>query len=197
MRDLDEKDMVILRLLAENARRPYSELGEAVDLSAPAVSDRVSRLQEAGVIRGFTVDVDHATLREGVPLLVRVDVTRGELDAVHEAIAHAEPVEHVFTTADGDVVFHARLPQREVREFLDEVGAGGAVREFDVSLLTDVEWSPSVGASGFDLECAECGNAVGEGGETTRVGGQLYHFCCPTCAARFEERYDELEQGAD
>lgn len=197
MRDLDEKDMVILELLAENARRSYSDLGEAVDLSAPAVSDRVSRLQEAGVIRGFTVDVDRATLRAGVPLLVTVDVAPGRLDAVQEALSSADSVEYVFTTAAGDVVFHARLPQREVRPLLETVADDGAVRDFTVDLLTDVDWSPTVGAAGFDLECVECGNAVGEGGESASIGGTRYHFCCPTCRTRFEERYAELERGAD
>jgi len=46
MRDLDETDMEILSLLAENARRSFSAIGEEVGLSGPAVSDRVTRLQE-------------------------------------------------------------------------------------------------------------------------------------------------------
>ena len=42
MRDIDDTDRELLRLLLEDARRPYSELAEAVDLSPPAVSDRSS-----------------------------------------------------------------------------------------------------------------------------------------------------------
>ena len=197
MRDLDGTDVRLLELLAEDGRRSYSDLGEAVDLSPPAVSDRVSRLREAGVIRGFTVAVDRSKLRSGVPLLVSVDVAPGEYEAVRDAVAGAEAVEHVFGTAGGDVVFQARLPQAEVRPLLDEVAGDGAVRDYEVTLLAEVEWSPSVGGTGFALECVECGNTVSEEGEAARVDGTLYHFCCPTCEARFQQRYDRLEEGAD
>lgn len=197
MRDLDETDLTILELLTENARRPYSEIGEAVDLSAPAVSDRVSRLQDAGVIKGFTLDVDRSQLQAGVPLLVHVDVAPGRVGEVRAAIGATESAEHVFETADGDVVFHARLPQRNVRDLLDDVADGGAVRDYEVSLLTDTEWTPTVGGVGFAIECAECGNTVSSEGQTARVGDSVYHFCCPTCTARFEQRYERLADDHD
>jgi DNA-binding Lrp family transcriptional regulator len=72
MRDLDETDLEILSLLAEDARRPFSEIGERVGLSGPAVSDRVTRLEETGVIQGFTVDVDIEFFLQGC---FDVDVT--------------------------------------------------------------------------------------------------------------------------
>lgn len=67
MRDLDETDIEILELLLSDARRPWSGIAEIVDLSPPAVSDRVARLQELGIIRRFTLDVDRSQLSEGVP----------------------------------------------------------------------------------------------------------------------------------
>lgn len=48
MRDLDETDRQILRLLLENGRRPFSGIAETVGLSPPAVSDRVDRLESLG-----------------------------------------------------------------------------------------------------------------------------------------------------
>jgi len=77
MRDLDETDLEILSLLAEDARRPFSEIGDRVGLSGPAVSDRVTRLEETGVIKRFTVDVDRTKLRAGVPVLVDVELPVG------------------------------------------------------------------------------------------------------------------------
>lgn len=211
MRDLDETDMTILEKLSENARVSYSEIGEAVDLSAPAVSDRVSRLQEAGVIRGFTVDLDRSQLQGGVPLLVEVEVAPGHSDAVRSAIDDAEAVEHVFETAEGDIVFHGRIPQRGVRDLLDGIAddnvdgqrssdsqtvSDKAVTGYDVRLLTDVDWTPTVGGAGFALECAECGNTVSSEGQASRIGESVYHFCCHTCKSRFEQRHERLENSA-
>jgi Lrp/AsnC family leucine-responsive transcriptional regulator len=196
MRDLDETDMTILEMLSENARASYSEIGEAVDLSAPAVSDRVTRLEEAGVIQGFTLDVDHSQLQGGVPLLVEVRVSPGHSDDVRAAIDEADAVEHVFETAEGDVVFHARIPRRGVRDLLDDIAAGEAVEGYEVSMLTDVDWTPTVSGSGFALECAECGNTVSSEGQASRLGDSVYHFCCLTCQNRFEQRHERLENTA-
>lgn len=196
MRDLDETDMTILEMLSENARASYSEIGEAVDLSAPAVSDRVTRLEEAGVIQGFTLDVDHSQLQGGVPLLVEVCVSPGHGDDVRAAIDEADAVEHVFETAEGDVVFHARIPRRGVRDLLDDIAAGDAVEGYEVSMLTDVDWTPTVSGSGFALECAECGNTVSSEGQASRLGDSVYHFCCLTCQNRFEQRHERLENTA-
>jgi DNA-binding Lrp family transcriptional regulator len=196
MRDLDETDMTILEMLSENARASYSEIGDTVDLSAPAVSDRVSRLQEAGVIQGFTLDLDRSQLQGGIPLLVEVEVAPGHSEAVRAAIDDADAVEHVFETAEGDIVFHGRVPQRGVRELLDDIADGEVVAGYDVRLLTDVDWTPTVGGAGFALECAECGNTVSSEGKASRIGDSVYHFCCHTCQSRFEERHERIENSA-
>lgn len=197
MRELDDTDMEILRMLVEDARRPYSEIADAVDLSPPTVSDRVARLEEVGVIRRFTVDVDRSTLQSGVPVLVDVDLAPGTAGDARSALAARDGVEHVFGTADGHVVFQARVQGGEVESLLADTVPLDDVRSYEVTLLTDVEWIPQVGGSAFALECAECGNTVTAEGESSRLDGDLYHFCCSSCQARFEDRYEELRAGAE
>ncbi len=55
---MDGTDRKIVALLRENARRSYLDIGEHVGLSAPAVKRRVDRLEDDGVIRGYTTVVD-------------------------------------------------------------------------------------------------------------------------------------------
>lgn len=194
MRDLDETDMEILRLLGENARRPFSDIGEVVELSGPAVSDRVTRLQEAGVINRFTVDVDRSHLHAGVPVFVQV-TGASDVDDLKEQIGDADAVEHVFVTADGAVWFYARAQVENVRRWLDGV-FGDDDLDYTVTLMDDVEWRPSLDGAEFALTCAECDNTVDIEGRSTRIDEQVYHFCCPLCQSRFEDRYDRLEDGA-
>jgi DNA-binding Lrp family transcriptional regulator len=194
MRDLDETDMEILRLLGENARRPFSDIAERVGLSGPAVSDRVQRLEEAGVIERFTVEVDQSQLRAGVPVFVHAPVPAGDVDDCRRALADADAVEHVFVTADGELRFYARARVQRVREWLDGLLPVDGV-DYDVTLLDDAEWTPSLEGTQFALTCAECGNTVDSEGESARIDGEVYHFCCPSCLSRFEGRYDRLEEG--
>jgi Lrp/AsnC family transcriptional regulator, leucine-responsive regulatory protein len=64
---LDGIGWKLLMLLQEDARRSYSELGRVVGLSAPAVAERVRRMEEAGIIVGYHTTVDAA--RVGLPLI--------------------------------------------------------------------------------------------------------------------------------
>ena len=196
MRDLDDTDRRLIRLLLVDARRPYSELAEAVDLSAPAVSDRVDRLQELGVVERFTLDLDRSQLRDGIRLAVTLSVAPGETAAVREALAGVAGVEHVFETADGRLFVVGTLPDAAVREHLAPAFETGAVEAVDVSPLVGDDRYPGLGEATLGLDCAECSNTVTSEGVTATVGGEAHEFCCESCETRFRERYERMEQGA-
>ena len=74
---LDDTGRRILAVLQEEARVPFAELGRRVGLSAPAVAERVRRLEEAGIIRGYRAEVDPAAVGLPVTAFIRV-LTRPE-----------------------------------------------------------------------------------------------------------------------
>ncbi|WP_276271614.1 AsnC family transcriptional regulator [Haloarcula litorea] len=196
MRGLDDTDREIVRLLLDDARRPFSDIADQVGLSAPAVSDRVDRLEEMGVVRGFTVDLDRSLLRSGVPVLLEVDVSPGRAAEVREGLADAEAVEHVFRTADARVTATATVPQGEVPDLLAAHVDLDAVEDHAVRLVADSEWTPGLGTAEFAPACAECGNTVDEEGERTALDGETYYFCCGSCESQFVEQYESLKEGA-
>ncbi|QIO22697.1 AsnC family transcriptional regulator [Haloarcula sp. JP-L23] len=196
MRGLDDTDRDIVRLLLEDARRPFSDIAESVGLSAPAVSDRVDRLQEMGIVRGFTLDLDRSLLRAGVPVLVEIDAEPGRAAAVRDGLAGADAVEHVFRTADSRVTVTATVPRAEVSDLLDAHVDLNDVDSYEVRLVADSEWTPGLGTAEFAPECAECGNTVDEEGESTVLDGDSYYFCCGSCESRFVEQYESLKEGA-
>jgi len=196
VRGLDDTDREILQLLAENARRPYSDIAEAVGLSAPAVSDRVDRLQNLGILRRFTVDLDRSLLREGVPVLVTLSTRPGSGADLAGALSAETAVESVFRTVDDRLVCTAVVPEGELPEPLQEVLTREAVREYDVRLLADREWTPRVGSADFAPTCVECGNTVTPEGETERLDGDIYHFCCQSCRDAFVDQYERMQEGA-
>ncbi|MBX9642208.1 MAG: Lrp/AsnC family transcriptional regulator, partial [Mycobacteriaceae bacterium] len=69
---LDGTDERILVELAEHARATFAEIGQKVNLSAPAVKRRVDRMLDTGVIRGFTTVVDHNALGWNTEAYVQV-----------------------------------------------------------------------------------------------------------------------------
>lgn len=196
MRDLDDTDRELLRLLLADARRSYRDLAEAVDLSAPAVSDRIDRLREVGVIERFTVDLDRSRLREGTRVAVTLEVTPGESAAVREALAGVAGVEHVFATADSRLFVVASVPDGDVETHLAAAFETGAVEAVDAAPLVAADWHPGLGEATLGLECAECGNTVTSEGVAATIDGERYEFCCGSCEARFTERYEDIKEGA-
>ena len=107
-------DAVNLKLLAElrdNPRLPMTELGRRVGMSSPAVTERVRRLEESGVIRGYRLDLDPAAL--GLPLtaFVRVRPNPGQLPRVADlARAIPEVVECHRITGEDCFILKVHLP---------------------------------------------------------------------------------------
>ena len=84
---LDEVGLRILRELQQDARLSHSELGRRVGLSQPAVAERIQRMEEAGIIRGYHVDLDLEKIGLPITAFIRVassDVKSGNVDRLAE-----------------------------------------------------------------------------------------------------------------
>lgn len=196
MDGIDDVDRTILELLLEDARRPYSDIAERVDLSGPAISDRVERLRERGLVRRFTVDMDRSMLREGQQVLLTLEVTPGAGESVQRALLRTGPVEHCFRTVDDRLVATATVPGGDAASMLADADVLDDLRTYDVKLLADSSWSPALGSAELSPDCAECGNTVDDEGTTATLDGERYYFCCSSCESNFVDRYEELRDGA-
>src|SRR5438105_13413490 len=75
---LDATGWQLLHELQQNARLSYSELGQRVGLSSPAVAERVHRMEDAGIIRGYHADVNVAKIGFPITAIIRMSNSPGE-----------------------------------------------------------------------------------------------------------------------
>ncbi|WP_435363777.1 Lrp/AsnC family transcriptional regulator [Haloarchaeobius sp. DYHT-AS-18] len=151
MRDLDDTDLNILRLLLEDASRTYSDIADVVGVSPPTVSDRIDRLRSMGIIRRFTIDIDMDTLSDGVAVLAEVDLCPTIDDDVLDRFADLPAVDHAYLTADSRVVLKANVARGEVRELLAGAVDLDRVENYEVSLLSADRWEPQVTDADADV----------------------------------------------
>nr|WP_106782885.1 Lrp/AsnC family transcriptional regulator [Lysinibacillus timonensis] len=121
---LDHTDLKILQELSLNSRLTMKELGEKVHLTGPAVSARVAKLEESGVIEGYTIQVNQAKL--GCPIHAFITI-------ITESIFHQSYLSFIKThginvinnykiSGDGCYILECRFPSNEVmNQFLEEL----------------------------------------------------------------------------
>lgn len=106
---LDDINLDILRLLLEDGRMSYKEIGKRIGLTAPAVTERIRKLEERGVITGYRALVDYSAL--GLPLLciIRLNSSQGSREVDELLASLPEVTEAHRVTGSESHVIRARV----------------------------------------------------------------------------------------
>ena len=97
---VDTIDLALVELLRGNARLSYAELARQVGLSAPAVHERVGKLESGGVIRAYRAEVEPEAIGLGVTALIGiVENSDADTDDVLEAFRQIPEVESCYFMA--------------------------------------------------------------------------------------------------
>jgi DNA-binding Lrp family transcriptional regulator len=84
---LDDIDRKLLGELLKDSKRSYRELARAIGVSAATVINHVQRLESAGVIKDYTVRLDHERLGYELTVITEITVSKGKLLETEEEIA--------------------------------------------------------------------------------------------------------------
>jgi Lrp/AsnC family leucine-responsive transcriptional regulator len=146
---LDAPNRRILEILSVDARISTSELSRQVGMSAPAVRERVIRLEEAGVIRGYRADIDPAALGLPVAAWVRVRPGPGQLPKVADLAQRSPQVTECHrVTGDDCFLLKVHGPSIEGLEALLDAFLMFGQTTTAVVVATPVEPRPPVVADG-------------------------------------------------
>lgn len=111
---IDPTNWAILRILQRNARVTFSELGRRVGLSPPAVAERVRRLEDAGVIIGYRVDLDLEEVGFPVEAVISLRALTAAMAARFEADVQRMPAVVQCDRVTGEEAFVVRVATRSV-----------------------------------------------------------------------------------
>ena len=117
--NLDKFDLAILKVLQQNARASLNDIGAAVGLSSTPCWNRIKRMESAGVIRGYTVDIDPASLGFMDTVIVHVTLESHSEETLYEfgrALAQIPEVLEAFLVS-GDYDYYIRIAVRDTRDY--------------------------------------------------------------------------------
>jgi Lrp/AsnC family leucine-responsive transcriptional regulator len=106
---LDETDMALLRALVEDGRISQRQLSVKLGVSAPTVSERMTRLERSGVIRGYSADINWAAVGYGQIVYLSIRAATGS--DVSDVMARLWEVPEVeeMSVVTGDLDLLAKL----------------------------------------------------------------------------------------
>jgi len=150
--ELDKKDRQILEALQEDARQSLAALGKRIGLSQPAMSERVRKLEEAGVIEGYGARVNLQAVGIGLQAIIRVQTNHAGIapyTRLFEAMPEVLSADRV-TGADCFVVRCAIPTPLDLQRVVDALAAHGSVTT-SVVLSTTVNKTVTVRAAPMPL----------------------------------------------
>ncbi|MET1535861.1 Lrp/AsnC family transcriptional regulator [Burkholderia sola] len=127
---MDDLDWKILALLQDNGRLSYTELARQVHLSVPAVTERVKRLEAAGVVEGYTARVNPSAAGYPVSALIGITVqqpAKAKFLKLLETIPEVVECHHV-TGADSYVMRLVAVSMAHLEQLIERINLYGETR---------------------------------------------------------------------
>lgn len=111
----------ILSILEKNSRMTINEISKQVNLSAPAVRERINKMVDLGIIKSYTINIDYEKLGYDVEILIEITIKNNRYVDFKKFISEQDNVDFCYrVSGDACFVFKVRLENMSsVESFID------------------------------------------------------------------------------
>jgi len=99
---IDDIDKKILTELQQDARTSFAELGRRVGLTTPAVIERVRKIEDAGIVTGYRIEIDPAKIGLPITAFIRMSITGVDYSHIIEVAEQSKEVLECHRGTGGD-----------------------------------------------------------------------------------------------
>lgn len=120
--ELDEIDRKIIEMLQDDSRKPFVDIAKELGVSDPTIHGRVKKLQEAGIIKKFTMVLEPEKMEKGIAAFVEINVKPNTIDEIVENLSKMDEVLEIHEThGDYDIFTKIRVKtNKDLRNFIVE-----------------------------------------------------------------------------
>ena len=140
---IDQLNWKILEALQKNARKSFAEIGRTVVLTSPAVAERVKRMEDLGIIKGYKAEVSYHKTGHQLKAVITLRAFMGRLKPFLEKVKEFKEVINCYRiTGNENIIMEVVLyDQAHLEEFIDKVITYGETRTH-IILSNVVEHGP-------------------------------------------------------
>ncbi len=127
---IDGLNLEILNYLQQNARDPLASIGRKVGLTPPAVAERVKKMEDAGIIEGYSTEVSYIKLGHQLRAIIMLKAFLGKLKPFLEKVKTFEEIVNCYRiTGNENIIMEVVLKdQGHLEQFIDELIVYGECR---------------------------------------------------------------------
>ena len=136
---MDEKDLLILEMLSKNARIPYLKIAKILNISDTAVRKRIKRLEEKGIIEGYTIKIDPEKLGYKSVAHIGINTTPDNFLKVACRLTEMDAVKCVAIVAGGHSIMVDvwAKDSKHLEKILDEIKSMEGVVSVNPSVILE------------------------------------------------------------
>ena len=134
--ELDHTDQEIIKQLNQDGRKSYRQIAKELNLSVGTITNRVNKLRETGIIKGFQIQLDYAALGYNIETLIGID-NNGNIENIINK--YPENIITAFkTTGQYDTLLYTRFKDTvELDMFLKSINEEEKVNKTYTQLVLD------------------------------------------------------------
>ncbi len=120
---VDKLNWQILELLQQNARQSFAEIARKVGLTSPAVAERVKKMEDSGIIKGYTASVSYHKTGHQLKAVITLRAFMGRLKPFLEKVKEFKEVITCYRiTGNENIIMEVVLyDQKHLEEFIDKL----------------------------------------------------------------------------
>ncbi len=120
---VDATDLKIINILKSNSRLSFAEIGKQIFLSPSSVRERIKKLEDSGVIRGYTLRLDQALMGNNLEVFIMLKIFSGKFKSALSELESYPEVKEAYRIT-GQHNFHIRVALRDqlhLQQFIDKL----------------------------------------------------------------------------
>lgn len=198
---LDEKDIVILQVLAQDSRTKLNTLAEKLDTSIPTIRSRIDKLEDLGIIQKFSLILSYELLSEHPSYFITIKTLPKSVSNIIENLSSNDQIleAHELIGTFQIIVKTVPLSMNEFQLLMKDLREKDGVLEINPMPLAttykqDTARLPSQDIS-VKIRCEYCGKQIEKDYQTLLVEDVTHFFCCKSCLGNYqkENKFEESE----
>lgn len=120
---VDATDLKIIEILKSNSRLSFADIGKKIFLSPSSVRERIKKLEDSGVIRGYTLRLDQALMGNNLEVFIMLKIFSGKFKSALSELESYPEVKEAYRVT-GQHNFHIRVALRDqlhLQQFIDKL----------------------------------------------------------------------------